>query len=163
MITKLNATYNEMSSSVFSHYRNSVANITEALNESMSDLRMRVAFHRRWGLEKLQFAVEHNFIRGWNMMDERTFVFVTTNYQKIGDSMRYALPKIANETEGNIWRIPRFLQVESELFQREILAKRALANLSSVFSAYHNATPLLNYKVTPYNRYDLSYITPLSY
>ncbi len=160
MIRNLNGTYNEMSNNVFGHYGNTIEKIVEAVNVVMSDLRMRVAFHRRWGLEKLQYTVEHNFIRGWNVMDERTFAFVTSNYQEIGASMRYALPKIANETETNTWRIPRFLQVESELFQRQILAKRALANLSSVFSAYHNATPLLSYKVTPNSRYDLSYITP---
>ena len=43
----------------------------------------------RWGLEQVKFKMENDFVRGWDVFNERTLDTVTVGYLEIRDYLKH--------------------------------------------------------------------------
>ncbi len=108
----------------------------------------------------VDYITTHDFIRGWEVMEERTLPFVTNSlFETISYIERLLqLNNELNETQDS--QTMRIMEViiKNELLNKIVLCNRARSNLTEVHHAYKTGEPLLTYKYTEDRRYDMSYI-----
>ena len=120
----------------------------------------RTRFHLKNGLEHVEYIMKHDFVRGWQVMEERVLSFVATNYFDVTTSYRRLLSDLNEsftldqiEQRRAVWMV-----LKNKLSTRSVLAKMAVDNITEVHQGYMNGTPILTYKLTADRRYDMSYI-----
>lgn len=136
--------------------------IKEPLGEMMSKLFSRVHFHFDRGLEELEYIMAHDFVRGWEVMEERYLNYVTANFYDVPSSF-WRLLSNANQSlplsgqqhiKRSVWLI-----VDNMLMGRAFLASAAKENITRASKAYKTGDPLLKFAATIDRRYDMSYIS----
>ena len=123
------------------------------------DIRPRITFHQTRALKGVKYITQHNFIKGWEVMNERTLDHVTTEFYETVSAFDRTIAQLQQtpEEEVTIRRII-FYMMDRDLSSRLEIAIRAVDNLTKAYYAYLNAEPLLEYVLTPDGRYDLSLI-----
>ncbi|XP_013405367.1 uncharacterized protein LOC106170158 [Lingula anatina] len=134
--------------------------VKSSISTMTEELKPRIAFHSNWGLESSVFTYHNDFIRGWNVMDERTFSHVTTGFFQTPDLFKHMMD-CARSSDHNdtCFRPAVFHIVDMNLLTKLSLANRARANLTKVYEAYINGTPLLTFLRTPERHYDMTYVS----
>ena len=129
-------------------------------------LRPRLKFHSKRGLLKLKYAVDHDFVRGFRVMNERTFSHVTSNFYQLTSLFRdmlaaYNASVNGSDTDGvrpDGLREAWYVGTLRDLWKRRHLASRALTNFTQVHAAFCNGTSIVNFWKSPERRYDSTYI-----
>lgn len=103
--------------------------------------------------------MENDFVRGWDVFRERTLDLMTTGYQEI-TAYLVRVAELLKQGQDAHYQAAMLVEVDRILFEKRVLAIRALGNISESMHAYYNAYPLLTYKATPDRLYDMTYITP---
>ena len=130
----------------------------------MEKLRPRLRFHYKRGLLKLQYTVDHDFVRGFEVMDERTFSHVTSNFYQLTALFR-DMVNVYNGTSNNAdgpslkrLREAWYVGTLRDLRKRRHLASRALANITQVHDAFSKGRSIISFKASPGRRYDATYV-----
>ncbi len=130
------------------------------VKDELSQMKIRANFHHIWGLEKVKFIAEHDFTRGWTVFEERTLDYVTINYQEVAAYIWKTIEMVKElDPSDIITRKMLYITLDKDLYKKEVLASRALANITEAAHAFATGEPLLTYLASPGRRYDMSYIT----
>ena len=122
-------------------------------------LRPRLHFHWRWGLEKVKYTIEHGFIRGFEVMDERCLEHIASRYQEF--LTKYATminQTLSTDPSGVALKRAIYAFTERDLYAKTILINQALANITGLHNAFTTGERLLLFKASPSRRYDLAYV-----
>lgn len=139
--------------------------IKQIVNSSMSQavefrqtLEPRLWFHYTWGIDKVKYIIHHDFIRGYNVMEERTFDHVATGYNQVRNKFEKMLNITTDPNNSESVREIYYILIKEDLQHRITIAERAFDNITEVYEAYQTGTPILTYKTTYERRYDMAYI-----
>ena len=128
-----------------------VNNITDGLSD-------RMAFHLDFGLERVKYALEHGFERGWDDFKERVFTAVCLDFEGVASTVNRSLYSLremkSRDTKHLIYR-----QVHDMLGGRQELVLRAERYVTRTRDAFLTGNQLLPFKVTGSGYYDLAYIS----
>ncbi|XP_064641053.1 uncharacterized protein LOC135495943 isoform X2 [Lineus longissimus] len=122
-------------------------------------------FHRWGALAMMEYMIKHNFQRGWDVVDERTFRFLTFNYKSfmanIGLNLR-ELVRTQNMTSSEMlsYRDVITWQIKKDLALRIDVTERGFSNITKIYEGYAQGKLLSIYKYTYDAKYDSLY-TPL--
>ena len=119
-----------------------------------ADIIPRVWFHIVQGLKQVAFNARHSFIRGWDVMEERTLVYVTAEYyqtaRRYEEMLNYSLGASADNATKHLW----YFLIERDLETRLNLVERAIDNVTFLNQSYTNASAIYYFKQTPDKRYE---------
>ena len=139
-----------------------VGRIETYINGLMRMFRQRLKFHSQRGLLKLKYTVDHDFARGFAVMNERTFSHVTNNFYQLTalfrDMVAMYNTSAANGSDIDRLREAWYVGTWRDLRKRHHLASRALTNLTQVHSAFCNGTRIVPFRNSPERRYDAAYV-----
>lgn len=132
----------------------------KVLDTIFTELSRRLSMHRQMALEKVLYVMKHDFVRGWEIIEERTLPYVCTSYKTAKTDIRRVFDelRLGNETDHSVREAIWFMQ-DRELQRTLDLASRARDNITEVYVGYKTGKPLLKFRTTRNRRYDLSYIT----
>ena len=141
-------------------------NMTELLDKTLSEasgikkyMFPRVFFHWDRGLDEVKYFIEHNFIRGYDVMKERTLGHVATGYHEFFTAFEKLINDTLTSNIGDVvFRDALLAIIDRDLYTRSDLILRALSNMSKLHNAYANAEPLLRFRSTIDRRYDHTYL-----
>ena len=138
-----------------------IAVFHQEIRDVTGDIESRMLFHKTWGVDKVRFTVHHDFTRGWEVMEERTFDHLTTNYLEITAFIGRVI-ELANASpeDDKSYHQTLYVAAEHDLYQKKIICDRAIDNLTKVREGYLTATRLLTYKASPKRRYDETWVAP---
>ena len=151
-VTNLLHAFSELTSSLdYSH---------EKLNEVYTELSGRIKFHLDRGLEAVEFTMEHDFVRGWDVFEERAFEFVCFDFFGVAPSVKRMLnsTNVSNTTD-RLTRELLYAPVQNMLDGKMELVVRADGFMNETRNAVLTGDPLLTYQITKDRRYDMSYIS----
>ena len=142
-----------------------VGRIETHISRLTVQLRSRLKFHSKRGLLKLKYAVDHDFVRGFEVMNERTFSHVTDNFYQLTSLFRDMLTAYNTSVNGTDTDGVRLVGLREawyvgtlrDLWKIRHLASRALANFTQVHAAFCNGTNIVNFRKSPERRYDSTY------
>ncbi|XP_013414060.1 uncharacterized protein LOC106176287 [Lingula anatina] len=146
----------EQMSKILQHLRHEIGQLlaTIAPRVNFQD----VALHKLW------YSIHNGFVRGWEVMEERTFSHVTSGYQETLGAFEDSAIRSTTATpeqEKCCLRTVLFEIIDMDLLKKQYLALRALDNITAVHASYTNGTPIVNYIVTmPDERYDDTFNNP---
>ena len=160
MISGLNLTVSRVSQTM-NRISKVVQEIKAAVNNELETFGQKTWFHWRWGLKQLVYIARHDFLRGWEVISERSLDYVTVNYQ---ENVAYAKDVVRRLTDpgsslNDAARQALAVNVLGDLFQKQVVCERTLQNLTTVYNSYMTAEPLHHFKASPQRRYDRAYIT----
>ena len=141
------------------YFQSIITRTKQTIQEVLGDLKIRMKFHREKGLGLLHYTTVNEFVRGFDLRDERTFTFVTLNYNEVAGYLRKVLPEIADDSNEERERFTFYQIAMAELFKLKTASHRAIFNMEEVEIAFLTAESLAEYKVTPDNRYDAAYLS----
>jgi hypothetical protein len=131
------------------------------LDAMLSELKDRIRFHWDSGLDEVEYIMEHDFIRGWQVYEERVLDFVSSDYHNVYQSMtrtiewmNRSIPDTDIERREAIW-----WSVRNDIEGRLMLISLARDNITTANNAYITGEPLLTYRATIDRRYDMSFIS----
>ena len=130
----------------------------------MKNISPRLQFHYKRGLLKLQYTVDHDFVRGFEVLDERTFSHVTSNFYQLTALFRDMVNVYngtLNRADGPSLKRLReawYVGTLRDLRKRRHLASRALANITQVHDAFSKGHSIIPFKASPGRRYDATYV-----
>ena len=124
----------------------------------MEDINPRLWFHHHTGVNKTQYIAEHDFARGWDVMDERAIMHTTTGYRQMMEAFT-DMVDISLSSEDASLRQFYYLDTKRDLQARLSLASRAFDNMTEIHEGFYNGIPILTYEASPDRRYDMSYIS----
>lgn len=129
------------------------------LESLVEDMQPRISFHQTRALKGVKYITQHNFIKGWEVMNDRTLDHVTTEFYETVSAFDRTVAQLQQTSEDDV-TIQKiiFFMMDRDLSSRLEIAIRAVDNLTKAYYAYLNAEPLLEYVLTPNGRYDLSLI-----
>jgi hypothetical protein len=126
-------------------------------------LGQRIHFHKVTGLDKVEYIMEHDFVRGWTIIEERTLPYLTFGFYELRGSYRRVIDKLQNSKNGTeqeiIIALASWKQMENMLLEKLNILQRASDNITDVHNAYKSGEPLLTYKASLHRRYDMTWIT----
>ncbi|KAK2144648.1 hypothetical protein LSH36_740g01072 [Paralvinella palmiformis] len=126
-------------------------------------LDQRIDFHRVTGLNKVKYIMEHDFVRGWTIIEERTLPYLTFGFYEIRSSYRRVINKLQNSKNGTeqekILALASWQQMENIFLEKLEILQRASDNITDVHNAYKSGEPLLTYISSLHRRYDMTWIT----
>ena len=160
MIHKFKAAATALEERVLGNYIGITNHVRNELKLIQDELNIRLKFHVRWGLEKVRYTADHAFVRGWEVLEERTFSMVTNNYQEVTAYIAENIATIADVSEDNATRKAIYQIARENLHRLKVPGIRALANITDFSTGYENATRLIIWKMSPGRRYDTYYVTP---
>ena len=137
-----------------------LGHLKERLDSEIRDISPRVWFHYERGLVNVKYIVDHDFIRGFDIIAERALDHATNGMFEIQSSfdrmntMATTTPAQSKESRHIVYLI-----MDNNLAGKTYLAHRALVNMTEVYNAYLTGKPLLKFRKTPHRRYDLTYIS----
>lgn len=120
----------------------------------------RFLFHYGLSLTEVEYIMKHDFVRGYEIRQERYFDYVCANFYGVEIDVEHYLDRAedAYQDGDNTTRRALWYAIESSLINREWLAKTSKAMLADVNESYITGNPLLTYKATIDRRYDMSFI-----
>ena len=126
----------------------------------VEEVEPRIVFHQTRALKGVKYITQHNFIRGWEVMNQRTFDHVTTEFYETVSSYEKTVAQLQQmgDDQKTTRKIAYFM-ADRDLSSKLEVAIRAVDNLTKAYYAYLNAEPLLQYTLTPSGRYD-NYLIP---
>ena len=124
-------------------------------------MKARINFHLNNGLTNVEFVMEHDFIRGWQVYEERVLNYVSSDFLNIPESIKRTIEWINNTIENNDTRRKEatWWPVRNMIEGKLMLISLARANVSTADNAYKTGEPILLYETTLNRRYDMSYIS----
>ncbi len=133
----------------------------ELIEEEFVVLDRRLQFHYVKGLQKVKYIMEHDFVRGWMIFEERTLPYVCVEFKDVSDSFKRSL-SLLNESvtdeervkAGGVW-----LVMKESFLKRLGAIDRARNNVMKAHNSFITGAPLLTYEASRDRRYDMSYIT----
>ncbi|ELT93614.1 hypothetical protein CAPTEDRAFT_211309 [Capitella teleta] len=128
------------------------------IKRQISDIEPRMAFHLAWGLEKVEFTVANDFVRLWDVLDERTLAHVTTGFYQETTLFRASLNESMHEARTESQREFIYEANKRNLLTRNMLIRRALVNITLINVAFTTGTPDFCFKKSPHRRYDHDWI-----
>lgn len=139
---------------------NKLDELSSTFQKEAYTLRKRVNFHYDRGITNVKYVIEHDFIRGWQILEERTFGHVATGFWENIASFDRVISFLKREWKNKDvdYRIMGWYGVDDQLSVRQKRAMRAQVNLTEVDEAYRTGKPLLKFLTTIDRRYDLLYI-----
>ena len=141
---------------IFQAISREIKEVKASLKERLLHLRRRMHFHMDRGITSVKYIIEHDFIRGWDVMAERTLESATQGFMEtvtsINDLAHRAL------TPDNNTRHILYWIAETELSRKLNQARRAQDNVTTAMDAYRTGKPILTYRTTIDRRYDLTYV-----
>ena len=162
MVNVLQNSVNDLESAVQLITR-SLETLQTKINKNFSTLEQRIKFHKRKGLEKVLYIMEHDFVRGWEIVEERTLPYLTFGFFELRGSFRRAIEgmqEAMNDTEQEqTLALSRWYYVEDTFEERLAIVQRVFDNVTEVHESYKNGDPLLTFKSSLGRRYDMSWIT----
>ncbi|ELT94811.1 hypothetical protein CAPTEDRAFT_212993 [Capitella teleta] len=141
-----------------SEIRSSLDQTSHLMNFMFSKIIMRTEFHSKQGFRQVKYAVDQDFIRGFDIRKERYFNYVANNYFEIGDGLRRMIISLNNTLDDSYLKMAAWLPLDNQLAGRSMIIGLANQGVVETDYAYRTATPLLNYKATVDRRYDMSFI-----
>ncbi len=143
-----------------------VLSARQSIFERFLILEDRLNFHHVKGLQKVLYITEHDFVRGWVILEERTIPYVCFDYMNVDSAFHRTLQGLnatnkmteASLEERAVSRAEWAVLKTSFLGRLDALV-RARANISEVHRAYKTGSILVNYKASKDQRYDLSYVS----
>ena len=120
-----------------------------------SEMTPRTDFHLRTSLDGVKYVVHNNFVRGWEVIDERTMQHVTTDFYEIINAYDRTLSQLRTLSDSDPdTRKILFLMMDKDLSAKLELAIRSIDNITSAYYNFLNASPMFSYQYTPGRRYD---------
>jgi acid-sensing ion channel 2 len=130
------------------HAREFTGNLT-------TEMLPRVNFHLTKALSGVTHIVKQNFIRGWQVIDERTLHHVTTQFYETINVFDRTVTKLRQiSSDDSTTRRVLYLMTEEDMSSKLELAIRSVDNLTKAYYAYLDAQPLMHFPYTPDERYD---------
>ena len=123
----------------------------------------RINFHKVKGLDKVQYIMEHDFVRGWTIIDERTLPYLSFGFYELRGSYRRIIQNLRDSQNGTEQErtiaLAMWKQMENTLLERLDIYRRAYDNVTEVHEHYKSGHPLLTYRSSLNRRYDMTWIT----
>ncbi|CAH1802000.1 unnamed protein product [Owenia fusiformis] len=137
-----------------------VHGLSTELSASLSELSRRIWFHYNRGLTRLLTTMDRDFVRAWEVLNERSLSHITTGFYAFIDSFSAAVSHLL-EIPLNNTNCRETLQmiVQREISIKQVLAKRGYDNMTKIHNVFGNADPWFVYENSPDRRYDREYIS----
>ena len=119
------------------------------------ELQIRHDFHSRLALGQMKYVIRHEFVRGWEVAEERAIRHVTDNFYDLADSFDHFV-EFANASTSETEKRAAWYYVENALRGRHRMAARSIDNITEAYMAFKRGNRLLNYKSIINERYDKS-------
>ena len=116
-------------------------------------------FHLKMGFKEMERVVKQEFVRGWELAEERGVSSVAHNVYDVLNSFDHFLQYANRSSLTTSARETAWFSVENALQSRKMLALGSMASIKETYTAFDEAKPLLNYPPTIDERYDASYAT----
>ena len=142
----------------FDTIQTSLAVMAAGLTNEIQSLRRRIDFHSDRGLGAVKYIVEHDFLRGWEVFEERAINHLTNGFFEKSDMVDNIIKQMNSSDLDEGSRHVLYLIIEKDLHAMEKQAERALEFIIETQNAYMNGEPLLTYRYTLDRRYDMNYI-----
>ena len=140
-------------------------NVMKTLDEKVTKLLTRVEFHNRVALKGVEFIIEHDFVRGWEIIEERTLGIMTLGFHEIINSMDRFIHQsnsssILSDGSGDVSSVKDvlWLIIDADLANKLHIIQRAKRNITDVHNAYNTGKPIIKSEYSPKQRYDMSLI-----
>ena len=131
-------------------------NQTEAVINEMSDV-----FATKERMYRYQeYAIDQNFLRGREAMEERVLANVANAYAEFAMQIKRRIERLASSTDDNQSRKDLYSLITDQLKVRQEIAKLARENISVLIGAYINGKKIFNYKFEDLPRSHNTYIVP---
>jgi hypothetical protein len=116
-------------------------------------------FHRYGALHFMEYMIKHNFHRGWDVIDERTFRYLTFDYLAFLAKLKLNLGELVrteNMTSEKMlsYRDVITWQIKEDLSLRVEVTERGLSNMTKIYNGYATGMLLSIYKYTKVKKYD---------
>ena len=164
MIKKLSDAIRDVDDT-FDDIERELHSVMKTLDEKVTELLTRVEFHNRVALKGVEFIVEHDFVRGWEVIEERTLGIVTLGFYEIINSMDRFIHQsnsssILSDGSGDVSSVKDvlWLIIDADLANKLHIIQRAKRNITKVHNAYNTGKPIIKHKYSPEQRYDMSFI-----
>ena len=128
------------------------------LNASLN-VHQRINFHQLVALAGVKYVIHNNFVRGWEMIEERTVRHVTTEFYETINAYDRTIQQLKEPSKDDM--LPRkvvYIMMDQELSSRLELAIRAIDNTTTAYMRFLEAEPILNYGFTEAKLYELSLV-----
>ena len=144
-----------------------LSDIVLVLDESVSSwskylerFSQRINFHMNRGLDGVKYCIVHDFIRGFQIIEERVVSYVPGAFYETQASLERVLYMLSTEwsTASELERKGIWFVVDDQLQNKKYMAERLLSNISNVNHAYMTGTRLLKYRATTDRRYDATFV-----
>ncbi|XP_064628199.1 uncharacterized protein LOC135487905 [Lineus longissimus] len=154
--TKLEATLERL--------KNMATNMTTKLNSMFDTWKTNYNFHRWGALYFMEYTIKHNYVRMWEIKDERTFRYITFNYKEFMSNIEFnfhELKRTANMTSPEVlaYRYAIGWGIKKALGLRVAVTSRGVDNITGVYNAFraNEADKHILYRYTSEQRYDAIY------
>ncbi|XP_052769455.1 acid-sensing ion channel 4-B-like isoform X2 [Mya arenaria] len=107
-----------------------------------------------------EYAIEKNFLRGREAMEERTLANVANAYAEFAMVNARRIRRLANSTADDEIRKDLYESIMDSLKVRQEIAQLAKDNISLLIKSYIDGTPIFNYKFENVSRDHNPYIVP---
>lgn len=143
-------------STIQKHIEEAERNITN----SMDIFRQRISFHMDRGLKGVKFCIERDYLRGWQVFEERALIQITQGYfgflEEFSEMFKAMQMLPANETSG---RFLAFSTIISKLKGKLAMVRIVDGYINKTELAYRNGDPpLQKFYYTHERRYDMDYL-----
>ena len=131
------------------------------LDAMFGELKARIKFHYDSGLEEVEYIMEHDFIRGWQVYEERVLNFVFIDYHNVYSSVKRTIEWMDRTIDDDDIKRKEdtWWSVRNNLEGRIMLMDMARDNITTADRAYRTGEPILTYRATIDRRYDMSFIS----
>ncbi len=137
-----------------------ILNSLQSAVEHFSDaIAPKAIFHLDVALDSVKYIIHHDFIRGYDVMDERTLIHVTTGFYQLQQAFSNMLDTVTSNTSTYSTKDAVYLIIIKDLDYKANLAMRAYDNFTEIFEAYTNGTPILTYRKSYDRRYDMDFVS----
>ena len=119
----------------------------------------RIWFHQKLGLDGLKYVLEEKFIKGWEIMKQEVFNYVTKKLFHFSEAIQMTLVQMMESSNSS-----QAMDILEQIWKDRLDVKaktndRATEYLNTVDDAISSATPLLESNFTHNGRYDASYLS----
>ena len=131
------------------------------LKESFNTLQDHMSFHMDRGLEAVEFIIDHDFLRGWELQHERAYHYVTADFMGFAQILNRTITSAASKFDlsSNATREWVYFPLRDMFKVKLALLDRAEEYLNETNQAFITGDPLLTYELTLNRTYDMTYIT----
>ena len=120
----------------------------------------RRAAYSQLGMRSIHYMIKHEYIRGWEVAEERGVDYVANNFLDIIDSFDRFINSVTGRFNATDLALREAIWIgfDNNLAGRSQLAQRAVDNITEAYVSYKNGTQLVNYHLTGNQTYDSSFV-----